>query len=164
MRGLHVFAGLLLGVCLGCGGPPEAASAVTPPPMPQPEPEPELHSPEPDDAPVSEAKAPVPEPEFKDGMSVDEAINAVPQGSDRANIEQERLATPIAEMKLYEPCAVKPTQHVKIRIAIWDGRAVGVDVSETPKNPQLAECVKQQILSVTWRDKEKSLNTVEFAF
>jgi hypothetical protein len=97
-------------------------------------------------------------------MSVDEAINAVPQGSERANLDTAALSQPISDMKLYDPCAAKPTEHVKIRVAVWDGRAVGVDVATTPSNSKLAECVKEQIRNVKWRDKEKSLNTVEFAF
>ena len=98
-------------------------------------------------------------------MSVDEAVSAVPQGHERANIEQAALGKPLSDMKLYEPCGAKDKQHAKIRVAVWDGRAVGIDVSVTPKpDAKLAECIKAQIRTVTWRDKAKSLNTVEFAF
>ncbi|MEZ4220175.1 MAG: hypothetical protein R3B13_04535 [Polyangiaceae bacterium] len=158
--------GLLLGFAVGCGG------SAPPPDVPAAEPAPEPAAPkvaEPEETPESvaesgETAAAGAEPEFRDGMSVDEAINAVPQGSERANIDQEALGKPISDMSLYEPCNAKETEHVRMRIAVWDGRAVGIDLTVTPKNERLAECVKEQLRKVTWRDKEKSLNTVEFAF
>ena len=33
-----------------------------------------------------------------------------------------------------------------------------------PKNETLADCVKQQVSQVQWKDKVKSLNTVEFQY
>ena len=97
-------------------------------------------------------------------MSVEQAIAAVPQGMERSNLDPDALGEPLMDMKLYEPCKAKESEHVKIRVAIWNGKAVGVDVDVTPKNDKLASCVKSQIRSVSWRDKVKSLNTVEFAF
>ena len=38
-----------------------------------------------------------PEPEFKEGMSVNDAINAVPPATERENIEPEVLGKPLAE-------------------------------------------------------------------
>lgn len=103
------------------------------------------------------------EPEFKDGMSVDEAINAVPQGTDRMNIDPDALGRPLADANLYKPCKLAPSQHLKIRVAIWEGKAVGIDVVATPKNDKAVSCVKDQIKTVTWKDKVKSLNTVDYA-
>lgn len=157
MRGSLAFVGLLL---IGCGGaaagqPAPAPAPVVPAPAPAPQEEP---------TPVVEEEPPSAAPEFTEGMSVDEAINVVPQGSERANLDMAALAHPISDMKLYEPCGAKPNDHVKIRIAVWDGRAVGIDAVATPTNAKLVECVKEQIRTVQWRDREKSLNTVEFAF
>jgi hypothetical protein len=104
------------------------------------------------------------EPEFTDGMSVNEAINAVPQGTERVNIEEEELSRPLLDGKLYEPCKPKPNQHFTVRVAIWDGRAVGIDVTPQPKNDALAACVKEQVRTVTWRGAVKSLNTVEYNY
>ncbi len=104
------------------------------------------------------------EPEFKDGMSVEEAINAVPQGTERENIEQETLARPLTEAKLYAPCNPAASAHFKLKVAVWDGRAVGVDIETKPKNDKLGECVKEQVRQVQWREKVKSLNTVEFNY
>jgi len=105
--------------------------------------------------------AAAPDPEFKPGMSVEEAINAVPPGMERANIEQEALAKPLMDPKVYEPCKLG-NAHFKLKVAVWDGKAVGIDLTTTPKNDKLAECLKNQIGQLEWPDKVKSLNTVEY--
>ncbi|MBX3125816.1 MAG: hypothetical protein KF718_03840 [Polyangiaceae bacterium] len=146
-----------------CGGPAEPAKV--------PEPEPELPvepdiAPEPEGEPEPEPDKPsAAEPEFPENAGVEEAIAAIKQGGTRENLDADALGTPLMNMKLYEPCKPKPNQKVTIRVAIWDGRAVGVDVSVGPKgDDKLASCIKEQIRTVTWRDKVKSLNTVDYAF
>ena len=109
-----------------------------------------------------ESKPPAPEPEFTEGMTVEQAINAVPAGIERVNIDQEVLARPLQDENLYKPCKLRPQDHFTVKLAIWDGRVVGMDL-ET-KNKKLGECLKQQFLQLRWRDKAKSLNTVEYGF
>jgi hypothetical protein len=105
----------------------------------------------------------VPTPQFKENGSVLDAINAVPQGTPRLNIEQEELGRPLNNPELYEPC--KPgNSHFKAKVAVWDGKAVGLDLTTTPKNAKFAECVAGRIRSITWSDKVKSLNVVEYMF
>src|SRR5262245_57925920 len=82
-----------------------------------------------------------PEPQFGDDMSVDEAIKAVPPGVERRNIDQETLGKPLQDLAVYEPC--KPGgARVKLKVAVWNGKAVGLDVTTTPKNDKLATCIK----------------------
>jgi len=108
-------------------------------------------------------KADPPTPEFKANGSVLEAINAVPQGTPRLNIEQEALGRPLGNTELYEAC--KPgNAHFKAKVAVWDGKAVGLDLTTTPKNPKFADCVAEKIRALTWQDKVKSLNIVEYSF
>ncbi len=114
--------------------------------------------------PPQSAKTEVADPEFRAGMSVNEAINAVPTGTERVNIDQETLEAPIVRPELYEPCKLTPSQHFKVRVAIWDGRAVGLDIETTPKSEKFATCLREQIESVRWQAKAKSLNTVEYAY
>ncbi|HLV20379.1 MAG TPA: hypothetical protein VKZ49_05850 [Polyangiaceae bacterium] len=102
--------------------------------------------------------------EFKEGMSVEEAISAVPPNVDRLNIEQDVLAEPLQDMKVYEPCKPAPSQRVEIRVAVWEGKAVGIDVNTTPKNEKLASCIKDQIAQLTWKESVASLNTIQFGF
>jgi len=104
------------------------------------------------------------EPEFKEGMSVDEAINAVPQGTPRIGIEPEELAAPLKDPKVYEPCKPAASAHWTIRVAIWDGKAVGLDITTQPVNKRLSECIAEEIKKITWKEKAPSLNTVEYAY
>lgn len=160
----HFILGSMLLVLAACGGsaPPPRAPEPEPTTAPEPSPPPATTaSEEPSEPETPPAAA---EPEFSDDMSVEQAIAAVPQGMERSNLDPDALGEPLMDMKLYEPCKAKESEHVKIRVAIWNGKAVGVDVDVTPKNDKLASCVKSQIRSVSWRDKVKSLNTVEFAF
>jgi hypothetical protein len=166
-----------IGLCsaflaLGCGG------GAPPPEAPAQDPAPEVENDPPEtwgaetDKPAPEgssedgapkADASTAEPQFTDTMSVDEAINAVPSGIERSNIDPETLGKPLQNLELYEPC--KPgTARVKLRVAVWDGRAVGVDVTTTPKNEKLADCIKGKIRELKWEKKVRSLNTIEYQF
>jgi hypothetical protein len=107
-------------------------------------------------------KAPPPEPKFEPGMSVSQAINAVPPGIERVNIEEEELARPLGDMTVYKPCKLGPAAHFKVKVAVWNGRAVGIDVEA--KDANLAQCIRRQIEGLTWRDKARSLNTVEYQY
>ncbi|HEX4339302.1 MAG TPA: hypothetical protein VH062_25520 [Polyangiaceae bacterium] len=111
--------------------------------------------------PVKTDSAAASDPTFPEGASVDQATAAVPKGAARSNIDADRLAEPLQQESVYEPCKVG-TQHFKVRVAVWAGQAVGVDV--TTSNKKLAACIDKQIRSITWPDKVHSLNTVEFSF
>src|SRR5690606_1453192 len=102
------------------------------------------------------------EPAFAPGMSVLDATNAVPASAQRLNIEQERLAEPLMQPELYEPCSLQGHHHFTLRVAVWDGKAVGLDVDT--KDPKLASCLRTQVEGVEWKDKAKSLNTVEYTY
>ncbi|HEX6765221.1 MAG TPA: hypothetical protein VF103_07075, partial [Polyangiaceae bacterium] len=134
MRGTTI---LLSSLCLvlfsGCGGskpPPEEPKNTVeapsePPPAEEPKPEAE---PTDEEAPKAKPGANVPDPEFKENGSVDDAIKAVPQGTPRLNIETEALSKPLMDMKLYEPCKIG-SAHFKVRVAVWNGKAVGIDLT-----------------------------------
>jgi hypothetical protein len=64
---------------------------------------------------------PAKEPEFKEGGSVQDAMNAIPQGTARINMDQETLGQPIANPTVYESCKLAPSQKFKLKVAIWDG-------------------------------------------
>jgi hypothetical protein len=172
---------LACALVVGCGGsqkPPESADSEVeqteePEPEAKPEPPKKVDQEKTDDSSGDEqagkgkkadSGGDVPAPEFKDGMSVDDAINAVPQGTPRVNIDNETLGKPLMNESLYKPCKLSPSQHFKLRVAIWEGKAVGLDVTMTPANAKVEQCIKDQIKSVTWKDSVKALNTVEYAF
>jgi hypothetical protein len=166
MRELAAFSalGLFLVACGGSEPPAQVPDAEASAPVdaaPPPPPAPVAEEPQEEPKPVEKPAAP--EPVFTEGMSVAEAIKAVPQGAERANIDQETLSKPIQDFALYEPC--KPgAAKVKMNIAVWDGKAVGLDVTATPKNDKLVECIKERLKGVSWQARVKSLNTVEYSF
>jgi hypothetical protein len=109
------------------------------------------------DAKPSEAEA---DPAFPEDASVAQAMAKVPQGTSRANIDPERLGESLQNEAVYAPCNVGG-QHFKVHVAVWNGRAVGVDV--TTPNKKLAACIDKQIRAIEWKDKVRSLNTVEYS-
>ncbi len=178
MRGQHAAWFVVLALVAACGGtekpaesPKSAEDDKADIEQPEAKAEPKTDEGKSDEGKADEGKGdegkgakPAAEPEFKEGMSVDEAINAVPQGTERVNVDQQTLGKPLMDEELYKPCKLAPTQHFKLRVAIWEGHAVGIDVTATPKNPKVEECVKAQIKAITWKASVKSLNTVEYAF
>jgi len=110
------------------------------------------------------AAEPAKEPEFKEGASVQDAMSSIPQGTARINLDQETLGQPLTNTSVYEPCKLGPAQHFKLKVAIWDGKAVGVDVETQPPNKRAAECIDKAIRGITWKDKVKSLNTVDYSY
>lgn len=152
------------------GGAQEAPAPETPEPVVEPaqetqsapEPEPEADQ---EAAPgETEAKKPAAaEPKFEPGMSVEQAISAVPQSGQRLEIEQEILSEPLLNPALYEPCKLRASDHFTVRVAVWNGKAVGLDVTTKPKNEKLASCLREQITALEWREKVASLNTVEYS-
>jgi hypothetical protein len=103
-------------------------------------------------------------PAFKSGMTVEEAIAAVPSTAQRIHIEEEALAEPLKNPEVYEPCKLKGHQHFTIRVAVWQGKAVGLDITTKPESAELESCLRTQIEALEWEDKVESLNTVEFSF
>jgi hypothetical protein len=152
-----------------CGGstpPAEDPSTVSPTPKatatPLPAPPSDEDTPKPDAESAKPQKEEPIEPTFTPDMSVEDAIKAIPQSAERVNVDQETLSKPLQEESLYAPC--KPgAAHFTLRVAVWRGKAVAIDLSTTPKNPKLAECLKGRLRDLTWPVKVPSLNTVEYS-
>jgi hypothetical protein len=100
---------------------------------------------------------------FPPNASVDQAINAVPQGLPRVNINDNDLQKPLMEMPRYERCKVPRSTRVSIRVAVYDGAAVGVDIASKPKSPKVDDCVAGVVRTMSW-PKVPSLNTMTFNF
>lgn len=153
---------LLLAACGGSTPPAEAPSEpaqtneVTPPPPPA----------ESAEKPAAESAPPkkeeVPEPAFTPDMSVDQAIKVIPPEAERVNIDQETMSKPLRDGEVFDKCKAGAS-HFKVKIAVWRGKAVAMDLTTTPKNPKLAECVRGVINELTWTPKVPSLNSVEYA-
>jgi hypothetical protein len=169
---LRLTVGGLLVLAVGCGGE-QKQPEIPPPPPPQGE---EASDPDWDtgdappasdesdeankpaaDAPPAELK----EPEFKPGMSVNEAIAAVPSHYEFVGIEQEVLAKPLQNLDTFKECKLTQNDHFKLKLAVWDGRVVGADVTAQPAKK---ECIDRVVRTIEYKEKEKSINTVEFDF
>ena len=173
MRATPWFMALWLSIAMGCGGAtrtPDAADAESAASGDEPSVGDSADGASESDAePVakdSETKQPAAapaEPAFTPDMSVEQAQAAVPVGTERQNIEQEALGRPLQEPGVFDACKLGSARF-KVRVAVWNGKAVGIDLETTPKNAALAECLKARVRELEWPDKVRSLNTVEFSF
>jgi hypothetical protein len=158
---------LLIG---GCGGSQQPAAAaddgaaeVAEEPAPETADKPPAAEATDSETPSETKPPPVAEPVFSENMSVAQAQAAIPQGTPRSNLEQEALAKPLQDPSAFEACKIG-NAHFQVKVAIWDGKAVGVDLTTKPKNPKLAECLNARIRELSWPDRVRSLNTVEYQY
>jgi hypothetical protein len=158
---------------VACGGSEQKPAGVPPPPPEQdvneaPDPNwdtgdkpAEADTEEPKAAPTPESSEPK-EPEFKEGMSVNDAIAAVPSHYEYIGIDQEVLAKPLTNFDTYKECKVTQNDHFSLRIAVWDGKVVGADVKAQPEAKR--QCIDRVVRALTYKEQVKSINTVEFSF
>jgi hypothetical protein len=146
---------LLLGLA-ACGGGSSAAPPPTSPPS---------SSLAPSSAPAeSSADAPAKAKiEFPPNATVDQAIKAIPQGQPRMNMSDDALRAPLLDLKRYDKCKVPRSTKVTMNVAVYDGAAVGTDISSKPKNAKIEECVNEVVRGISWA-KVPSLNTVNVSF
>jgi hypothetical protein len=101
--------------------------------------------------------------EFPPHATVDQAIKAIPQGQPRTNMADDALRAPLLDLKRYDACKVPRSTKVTMTVAVYDGAAVGADISSKPKNAKIEECVDGVVRGMTW-SKVPSLNTVNVSF
>ena len=152
-----------------CGG----ETANTPPSTPAPTPaaatieQPAAAPPEPAPAAAVTAETPAPAPppkvEFPPHASVDQAMNAVPHGLQRMNMSTDVMQAPLLDLKRYDKCKVPRSTKVVMSVAIFDGAAVGVDVTTKPRSTKLEACLDGVVRTMSW-DKVPSLNQVTVTF
>ena len=101
--------------------------------------------------------------EFPPHATVDQAIRAIPQGQPRTNMADDALRAPLLDLKRYDKCKVPHSTKVTMTVAVYDGAAVGLDISSKPKSAKIEECVDGVVRGMTW-SKVPSLNTVSVSF
>src|SRR5262249_32297537 len=116
-----------------------------------------------DKPPPAASSAPPARPDFPAHGGVEAAIKAVPQGAERLNMSNDALQKPLMDLKRYEKCKIPHASKVGVNVAVYDGAAVGVDVTTKPKSAKIDACVDEVVRSMTW-DKVPSLNTVQINF
>ena len=113
-------------------------------------------------APPASASTP-PKIEFPPHATVDQAIKAIPQGQPRMNMADDALRAPLLDLKRYDSCKVPRSTKVTMTVAVYDGAAVGADISSKPKSAKIEECVDGVVRGMSW-PKVTSLNTVNVSF
>jgi len=79
------------------------------------------------------------------------------------NMADDALRAPLLDLKRYDKCKVPRSTKVTMTVAVYDGAAVGADITSKPKNAKIEECVNEVVRSMTWA-KVPSLNTVNVSF
>jgi len=101
--------------------------------------------------------------EFPPHATVDQATRAIPQGMSRINMADDALRAPLLDLKHYDKCKIPRSTKITMTVAVYDGAAVGADISSKPKNAKIEECVDEVVRGLTW-NKVPSLNTVNVNF
>jgi cytoskeletal protein RodZ len=101
--------------------------------------------------------------DFPPNATVDQAIKAIPQGQPRMNMADDALRAPLLDLKRYDKCKIPRSTKVTMNVAVYDGAAVGADISSKPKNAKIEECVNEVVRGMSW-PKVPSLNTVNANF
>lgn len=104
-----------------------------------------------------------PKIDFPAHATVDQAIKAVPQGLPRMNMSDDALRAPLLDLKHYDKCKIPRSTKIAMTVAVFDGQAVGADITSKPKNAKIEECVDSVVRGMTW-NKVPSLNTVNVNF
>jgi hypothetical protein len=104
-----------------------------------------------------------PKIDFPAHATVDQAIKAVPQGLPRMNMSDDALRAPLLDLKHYDKCKIPRSTKIAMTVAVFDGQAVGADITSKPKNAKIEECVDSVVRGLTW-NKVPSLNTVNVNF
>ncbi len=88
------------------------------------------------------------------GASYDDALN---QGSDLnmgqnsgPDLTNAQLHGPMASGGFVSACGAPNDMKVTVRVAVKNGRAVGVSVSTNPPNPAVSSCVDRHVRGLSW--------------
>ncbi len=102
-----------------------------------------------------EPKKQMKEPEFTGSMSQNEALNAA-QGASDEHVPED-LFTGQLNPEVFAECKVPGNVKVTLKLAVWDGRTVGVTVKVTPKNKKIETCLDSVARKIEWKEKAKSI-------
>lgn len=128
-------------LALGCQPavqPPPSVTVATPLPVvvdagPKPRPTP---------VPVATAESPL--PSFEEAMAAGSVRST---GKDLSNAE---LARPLAAGPWLADCGTPDSMRVTVKVAIREGRAVGVTVKTSPADQRIERCVEQAVAELRW--------------
>ncbi|HMI84082.1 MAG TPA: hypothetical protein VK550_08300 [Polyangiaceae bacterium] len=101
-----------------------------------------------------------PAPTGPSGMSYEAAIagnnlNLAPGTRDVPDLTDAELAGPIREGTFLDACGVPSSTHVTVKVAIRNGRAVGVSVEMAPASREMGWCVERHVRGQQWPSNAK---------
>jgi hypothetical protein len=74
---------------------------------------------------------------------------------DAPDLTDAQLAGPMRNATFLSACGVPDSTHVTVKVAIRNGRAVGVSVYSTPKSPESDGCVDRRVRGLYWPSSAK---------
>jgi hypothetical protein len=92
------------------------------------------------------------------GQSYDEAL-AVPEELDAVKSEPELsdadLSKPMQNSEFLSTCGAPDSMKVVVKVAVREGRAMGVTVATSPEDPAVAACVDKAVRELSWPTSKK---------
>jgi hypothetical protein len=97
---------------------------------------------------------------FPSGMSYEAAIGAnvqtVEMGAKTVpDLTDGQLSAPMKSASFIDGCGAPSSMHVMVKVAIKNGRAVGVSVYPTPPDARVASCVASAVRNISWPPNPK---------
>jgi len=66
-----------------------------------------------------------------------------------------QLSAPMRNASFISGCGAPDSMKVTVKVAIKNGRAVGVSVYPNPPNPQVAGCIDRHVRGLAWPSNPK---------
>jgi hypothetical protein len=103
---------------------------------------------------------PPPGPSGPSGPSYESAIagnnlELAPGTKDVPDLTDSQLSYPMREGTFLDTCGVPNSTKVTVKVAIRQGRAVGVSAYATPPNREMSWCVERQVRGLSWPSSAK---------
>ncbi len=89
---------------------------------------------------------------YEAALAVPEDLNAVKGERELSNKD---LAAPMQPAAVLDVCHVPDATRVTVKVAVRDGRAMGVSVATRPDDARVAECVDRAVRKLTWPASRK---------
>jgi len=101
-----------------------------------------------------------PSPAGPSGPSYETAIagnnlNLAPGTKEAPDLTDAELAGPMRDGLFLDDCGVPSSTHVTVKVAIRNGRAVGISVYPVPSSPAIAGCVERHVRALQWPPSAK---------
>jgi hypothetical protein len=82
-------------------------------------------------------------------------LNLAPGTNDAPDLSDSELAGPMRDGTFLDTCEVPTSTHVTVKVAIRNGRAVGVSVYPVPPSQEIAGCVQRHVRTIQWPSNAK---------